>query len=513
MSKTVSVDLFHLIKSLNKNEKGYIKKTFLMYGNADSNYIKLFNAIDKQEEYDEKKLLKTQKYITQLPRLKYYLYDKVLDGLESYYNNKNMDIQLRRMLNHVYILFEKGFYDQCKRHLYKAKPLTIRYEKFTQLLEILEWERTLITERQLVSDLDDIAIQEKEVLSQLQNLICYKAAYDQVSKLYTKIIFIRNENEDQQFKKLMPEKYFGNDELPLSRTAKILYYKTVAKYLSAFDNKEDYLTVARKAVATMENDDEYINQNILQYIRVLNNLIVTLSENNQHEEWKKEIDKLKKLPSSYSCADNEKIRSIVFMRAMIREFYHYTYTCDFEKSLSLIQKIESGLNEYDHLISNTHKLMFYYTIAYIYFIHGQLKESLLWVNKIINSPVHYETQAFHTYARLLNMIIRYENEDLELLDYLVRSTKKSLNKQEKLYQVENVFIRFMEDTLKTRTIYNEERLIEFRNTLLEMNTPMDYNILEYIDFISWAESKIQKRSFKEILIKVKRAKDTYMENV
>ena len=47
-------NLFFLIKSLNQSEKRYFK-LFCRTINVESNYIRLFEAIDKQEVYDEKK--------------------------------------------------------------------------------------------------------------------------------------------------------------------------------------------------------------------------------------------------------------------------------------------------------------------------------------------------------------------------------------------------------------------------------------------------------------------------
>jgi hypothetical protein len=87
MSKTSSLDLFSLIKSLNKNEKGYVKKFSFSRKNTGAHFIRLFDAIDEQKEYRED-LLKKQKYIRQLPRLKIYLYEHILAALDSYYSKK-----------------------------------------------------------------------------------------------------------------------------------------------------------------------------------------------------------------------------------------------------------------------------------------------------------------------------------------------------------------------------------------------------------------------------------------
>ena len=54
----VSKNLFELIKSLSSSEKGYFRKrSFLQVKGDETNYLKLFIAIDKQTVYNEKELL------------------------------------------------------------------------------------------------------------------------------------------------------------------------------------------------------------------------------------------------------------------------------------------------------------------------------------------------------------------------------------------------------------------------------------------------------------------------
>jgi hypothetical protein len=86
--KTVSDDLYRLIKSLNKSEKGYFKK-FAAKNEVGSkqNYIVLFDAIDRMEEYDEERLrvsLKKESFIKQLPVYKVYLFNLILKSLSLY---------------------------------------------------------------------------------------------------------------------------------------------------------------------------------------------------------------------------------------------------------------------------------------------------------------------------------------------------------------------------------------------------------------------------------------------
>jgi len=501
MGKTPSQDLFLLIKSLNKNEKGYIKKTAFRHTDGETNFLRLFDAIDSQKIYDDQKLRQSEKYVRQLPRLKNYLYEKILSSLETYHAAKNKDIQIRQLLNRVHVLFDKGFYDQCRRILFRAKEIADKQERFSLLLEILEWERVLTIEKLMVANIQEIGIQEKNVLDKLQNLAFYKSAYDRVSQLYTKTIYIRSESEKQEFKKIVGTKEFKNENNASSITSQILLYKTIGKYLSALDDRKNYLHYARKAVAFMEAHPGYTDEHLLQYIKVLNNLIVTLGENGKHEEWKAAIKKLRAIPRTYPSANNEKMHSIIFMRAVIREFYYYQNQGDYYTAHKMVSKIQEGLEKYYHLISVTHRMLFYYAISYSYFIMGDLKKALEWSNSIINERLTLETQAFHHFARILNLIIHFELGNNDLLEYLVRSTKRFFAREQKLFKLENAVIQFIEkyiaDTPDEKMTL--QWLKSFREKISKMNDPLEYNILEYFDFLSWTESKIENKKFADVL--------------
>ena len=146
MSKTVSDELFQLIKSLNRSEKGYLKK-WLSFSAATGKgkMLQLYNLIDKQKEYNELKLKKQGNYSShQIANLKRILYLNLLNGLNDYHAANSITKQLRQLLNYTEDLFERELYTQSQKILRKAKLLAYQYEERLYLLEILGWERNII---------------------------------------------------------------------------------------------------------------------------------------------------------------------------------------------------------------------------------------------------------------------------------------------------------------------------------------------------------------------------------
>src|SRR5688572_14194075 len=80
--------LFNLIKSMQASEKGYFKKYASRYDQkGESDYIRLLNAMDELDEYDEKKIkekLKKEAFVKHLSVTKAYLFDIILEALSSY---------------------------------------------------------------------------------------------------------------------------------------------------------------------------------------------------------------------------------------------------------------------------------------------------------------------------------------------------------------------------------------------------------------------------------------------
>ncbi|MCC7379246.1 MAG: hypothetical protein IT255_07795, partial [Chitinophagaceae bacterium] len=108
MSNRSTDILFQLIKSLEKAEKRhfklYIKRSS---SREDLKVVKLFDAIDKAKDYDEKLILKKLPGIEkpQLANLKSHLYKQLLASLRLLKSSESIDLQLHEQLDHARILY------------------------------------------------------------------------------------------------------------------------------------------------------------------------------------------------------------------------------------------------------------------------------------------------------------------------------------------------------------------------------------------------------------------------
>src|SRR5258708_1653540 len=117
MSRTASDQLHKLIWSLSGAEIRYFKIFSSRHYDAnDTNYVKLFDAIASQKEYNEKKILekfKKEKFIKKFSIAKARLYSSILRMLDIFHSRSSVDAELKREIHYAELLYKKSLYEQC----------------------------------------------------------------------------------------------------------------------------------------------------------------------------------------------------------------------------------------------------------------------------------------------------------------------------------------------------------------------------------------------------------------
>jgi len=100
-----SQELFQLIKSMTPEEKGYFKKYAQRHSNNESESLKLFNLVDKQESYNEQ-CLKSQ--INHLPVVKSNLLEQLLQALLISNSTPSLNQIINKNIAYSEILYDRG---------------------------------------------------------------------------------------------------------------------------------------------------------------------------------------------------------------------------------------------------------------------------------------------------------------------------------------------------------------------------------------------------------------------
>lgn len=500
-----SDNLFQLIKSLSKSEKRYFK-IIAEKKNADvkaNNYLQLFNAIDKQEVYDEEKIIQQfskSTFIKHLPSEKNYLYFNILKSLVLYHEGSMEFIELDDIRHCATILYNKGLYEQCNRMLTKARKLAITLELFPELLSITKLQLELLpmiapSAEELKNGFAIILSDEKLAFEKLDNINRFQQLYARFLYLIrTKGEFIRNASELELFKEVAEHALMQDEENAICYKSKEMYYFISGTYYFISGELDRAYERDVKGLKFLEQHLGKLTSVAIYSARLSNHCEVCL--------------RMKKFDECDALLERVKNIETVSTLEKSKNFYRYHDLLlriniakgDFENAIALVPAIEEGIKLYAENIHSGRIINMYYYISYAHFGKGDFRTALRWVNKIISDKTDLRSDLL-CFSRLLNLMIHLELNNQMQLEYVFKSTYAYFIKRERLFKLEDCFLKFLKRNLEPLSAKDQQlSFSQFKNDLLALlEDPYEKRALEYFDFISWLDSKIERKPFIEMV--------------
>ena len=495
-------DLFQLIKSLTKSEKRYFKLINSKKSGEKNNYIRLFDAIDKQKDYNEEKIKKQfsgTAFIKYLPSEKQYLYNLILKSLDLFYAHSTEEKHLEELMHYTEILFIKGLYQQSKKVADKAMKMALADEMYPQVIKLFQHQIKLINQVSVSLDEMKIGFAEAHAGSELaiKNLINLGNFYDLYSQMYYLMKkdgeIIRKDSELKEFEKILKAPLMENEAQALSFKSKQLYYFIKSIYYFVKNDFENAYIVHKKLL-DMYGSYPGKEQQFVDSAQLSNMCELCIRMKNYKEFWQYH-NRLKELPARTMLEKSRK-----FYRVNDLLLWMYTQTGKFDEGVDLINTFQSEFKVYEHHVNKPRMIGFYYHIAYSYFGAGDFKNSLVWVNKILNDSKADLRRDFLCFARILNLIIHFELKNNVLLEHIIKSTHHFLFKRERLYKIEAILLKFLKRiSIISDNVQVMDLFKGLHNELSHLlKDPYEKTAFEYFDLISWVKSKIQEKDFGEM---------------
>jgi hypothetical protein len=369
----------------------------------------------------------------------------------------------------------------------KAEKLADKFEKFTFLFEILNWKRKILLAQgrfyNSQVNFGQLVFLQKSFLKKLNNENEY---WQLTSKLYD--VFGADEKTRQKF---MKSKYLQNLKLADSLQAKILYYH-IHYTLDTTDNKIDKaLNYVTDLITLLENHPKQISEDASSYITSLNNKISLLLSTKQYPEIPLLLAKVRDVPNKYKLKNSYKISVKLMVRTYNVELEMYRDLKEFKKAEKLIGEIKPFLVINKNLLNKNYKTLFYYQFAYIFFMRNKLSEALHWTNELLSGKISGVREDLKSYVRFLNLMIHFELGNTIVLKYAVDASRRFLKKKRNLYDFEKVLLKFFSKISLARKSEHKKLFTELnKNLFAKTNDIKKADVLDYIDFIGWIESKL-----------------------
>lgn len=490
-----NTDLFDLIQSLTRTEKAYFKKFAYKKDNAKDNpYLQLFDAIDRQKEYDEEKLLKKfrkEKFVKQFSVAKNYLLNLIVSSLADYDSNKNHRTRLLQMLREIQALKDRGATDLAQKRIDAAIKLAekhqdewVLYDLYTSYIVLLPIDDS--------GNRFDLYQKVQKSLEALQNQEDYRQIYGSYLQLLNLGINVREEKSQQKWNDFVQHPLLQDVSKAVTFTTRYQFYEIWTGYHLKLNNTEAVYEQMQKQIALFEENPIYIEVKPIIYLMTFNNLMFIEAMLGKHREFEATAKLIRKKRKEKILKSVAKTRPNIFYTLEGTLLAYYLEVKDYEKAYQLIPDIRAANPEiFEHEKDRVFRNRF--NIAVTYFYRKEYEAALDEINELLSCKgLDKESPDMGSFARILDLLIHFELDNDLLIEYTSRSAYRYLYKNKRLYQVENILLTFFKhlskinDASKLQAAFGKlyEELQELKQD------PYESNAFAYFHFLDWVEDKL-----------------------
>lgn len=501
-----SRELFDLIKSLTKSEKRFFKLSSSLQS-GEKNYVKIFDAIDKQSEYDEEEIkaqFANERFIKHLPSEKNHLYRTILKSLRAFHADNSVSGILKQELKNIEILYKKALYPECNKFLVRAKKLAVEYEKFYYHFELLNWEKILLEEAyesgEFNKDIDGLIREEQEVIEKLRNLAAYHILYSKINYVFRSGGYVRNDADRALVEEISHHPLIIGRNTALSYRAATICYYIQGFCATANVDKETALEKFFRVKEILDNNITIRKDLPNRYMRVLCHILNIQVDLGRISEAREMIETIRTM-SGKTNFDTDDITELSFRSTYLAELKLCERSGDYDRALEITEEIIQYLEAQSGRLSKEHELHFINSVASIYFGLGRFKESLQWLNRVINDNETSLRQDIYSYARLFNLVLHYELKNYTLLEYIVKSTYRYLSRRQRDHQVEVTILNHMKMLARNKEESDPKPIFEAFAAALDENLDEETRqvITTHFNFPAWVLSKVEGIPFADAM--------------
>lgn len=496
--------VFELIQSLTKSEK----RSFKLYANrsggaTETKYIKLFDIMEKMEKYDEvqilKKLPNTSK--TQFANLKSHLYSQILGSLRLSSLKHDIDIDLREQLDYIRVLYKKGLYHQSLRLLNRAKNITGDYRKDLFQLALLDYEKQIRSQQVFEleeSQADELDLQTDKAMKRFMNVQKFFTLATKLKARFVEHGMVKSEKELNNLKALFYTNLPDFKESELAFNEKFYLYRAYYWFSYLTYDFQNCITYAEKWIDIF-HETGLDKKRRTGYLKGLNRLLQSAFRVNSRSKFEKYYQLLLDFEKNEGPTLASNTQVLLVKYKALQAFNHIFLTTEFKPNEERIKQIMKEVEANKKYIDKHNLIVIYYKASVYYFAMKQYDTSRFYLNRLLNDGDRLRSD-LKGYARIISILIDYDTGEEQYFEQKLKAAYDYIVFEENLGKVQQVFLDFMG---KIGQIYPQDLkkgFLSLKAEIEEVNKgDFSRKTLLYFDLMSWIDSKIEGRSFAEIV--------------
>ncbi|MCP4437984.1 MAG: hypothetical protein GY810_03490 [Aureispira sp.] len=496
--------LFDLILSMSRAEKGFFKKNAKLYGSTDSQYLKLFEAIDKQDKYDEVKLLKKFKkdsFIKHFHVTKNYLFGAILSSLKNYRTSKSKKSQLEQLKMEIEILIERSLYEEADKLIQKVKKQAYAIEYFEVLLTVLKLERYMCTVYEPYKKMhrkNDVRNEVKAVLAHLQNQEYYLQQSDDLMEIHLYGEYNNSEEKQSYIAQIMEQDQLQDETLATTFESKRKFWQAHLVAATLQQESARMLYCSEQVVQLWERYAIQQQEQPYTYCVTLSNYLASAQYNPDEIDSQEYLTILNKIKAQEIHSLPLKILqySIYFFDRLI--LMHLS--SNFEELDQVVEEINQFLKKYNKLVNTKEKRELIYIICGLYIIVGKPDQALHWSLAFEQLPKSTLQSFIYFSVELFSVFAHFQHKNIEVVLSKIRSIQRQLKKQEKVYAIQKLVLQMLSKIETLAFTYNTKDLwLDYIQKFEELlKIPEEQYALGNFDIVTWIKAQMEHSTMAEI---------------
>lgn len=437
--------LFQLIRSMTKSEKGFFKKFAAIHSRkGNNNYIKIFDAIDKQAVYEEKKLLKKfekEGFVKHFAVTKKYLFDAILKGLKSYHSKSLHSHQVIQLKAEISILVDRMLYYEALKHIKKAKKIAYQIESFSILLELLELERTLFGMHALKDSTQEKKRVDQEIttiLQKIENLSFYTQTYDQFYVYLRQHSSFASAQDQDTFAQLLAQPLLQDISLALSEKAKRSYWAIQATYATLAGDSETSYQASLEVMQLWANNPEMVEEEQTYYFASICTHLNHLYRSKKVLEFQQGLTQLQAFsPTTLSLQIARFERHTLYQLALIE------LTQNFAKLDVFVAAFEAEKVAFEDSLHLAEQRLILYNIAHLYIQNQLYPQALHYAQELCQLTATEVQQDLQRFGYILLAIAAYSLQKKALLAEAIEQYQNHIKSTSQVHKYEQLIFEVL----------------------------------------------------------------------
>lgn len=486
--------LLKLMASLSQAEKRQFKLSTKKQA-VPGSYLQLFILIEKHRYYNWemiKAAFKSKFPASSIESTATYLYKLLVDTLIQNKINNDETYKLLYSLLQIKILQERNLATDAYAEIKKNKLLAEKYQELPLLYMLKRKELnylsgtdfTGIKEKELISK----QIAAKDLLRDIRNIQEHHTLYELLKHRlsYTSQMFT-DETKTNLNDLILSEIAIINTNTKQSLESRRLHLFFQSFF---FIKTRDYRSALRTFYILNElYESKLINLQHppIDYYLMLDGILDSLAMIDHYQETDYFLNKLMLLDKNEFP---DYFRLLVRKTILLTKLRITSFENKWKEAVEIINSTDSAVVKQNTVINQQKQTELLFYISLSFFKIKNRNKAIKYINNIVlNKNVDYASLIYRM-ARLFNVIIYYENRDLEYLDYEIRSYKRIFKGKIKILVLEKFIFQVVKVDPVLRSKYNNQqawqKLLPVKDSII--NNKYESQLLKYFNFLEWAEN-------------------------